>query len=150
MTVQTFCPVCGAALTAGAEFCGSCGARVSATEGISTGTVANYAGFWQRFIALFIDGIILLFVAGIPAAILGLLADSPAIIYIVYGLIAVAYYAWGNGTGGTWGKQVIGIRVVALDNGADIGLGAGLGRAIVSWLGSIPILSRLVLDALGR
>ena len=29
MTLQTFCPNCGAALTTGAEFCGSCGARTS-------------------------------------------------------------------------------------------------------------------------
>jgi len=29
MTLQTFCPNCGAALVAAAEFCGSCGSRVS-------------------------------------------------------------------------------------------------------------------------
>ena len=29
MTLQTFCPNCGAALVAGAEFCGSCGYRLS-------------------------------------------------------------------------------------------------------------------------
>jgi uncharacterized RDD family membrane protein YckC len=140
VTIQTFCPSSGAALIAGAEFCGSCGARISgagpATATIVTG--GEYAGFWQRFLGYFIDSIIVVFVAGIPAGIVGVLADSLALFYVFYIPIVVLYFAWGDGSGGTWGKQVLNIRVASLDGGGDIGLGRGFARAIVLWLGAIP------------
>ena len=139
MTLQTFCPQCGAALAEGAQFCGSCGYRLSGgVPGVAAEAGAEYAGFWQRFVAYFIDGIIVVFIAGIPSVIVGLAADSPALIYVVYIVIAVVYFAWGNGSGGTWGKQLMNIRVVSPESGGNIGLGPGFARAIISWLGSIP------------
>jgi uncharacterized RDD family membrane protein YckC len=112
------------------QFCANCGAQISAGRA--------YAGFWARFLALFIDGIILFFLAGIAAVVLALAVGEPAVAYLLYIPIAIAYYSWGNGTGGTWGKQAMGLRVISPTTGVDIGIGAGLGRTIVWWLGSIP------------
>jgi uncharacterized RDD family membrane protein YckC len=139
MTVQAFCPVCGASLASGVQFCGSCGTRVSGTEaahGIS-GWV-GYAGVWQRFLATLIDGVIVLIVAGAPGLLVGLAADSAVLGYGIYVAVYVIYFAWGNGSGGTWGKQIIGIKVISLKSGGDIGFVAGLLRFIVWWIGSLP------------
>jgi uncharacterized RDD family membrane protein YckC len=154
----TNCPSCGNELPAGAAFCGVCGAHV---PGVTPGTCANcgaaltpgtqfcancgasvavgpaYGGFWARFLAQIIDSIILFFIAGIAAVVLALVVGEPAVAYLLYIPIAIAYYSWGNGSGGTWGKQAMGLRVVS-PHGGDIGIGAGLGRTIVWWLGSIP------------
>ena len=139
MTPQTYCPICAAALTAGAEFCGNCGTRVASAQPASSVVAgADYAGFWQRFLAELIDGIIVVFVGGVPGLIIGLLADSIALGYATYLVVYVLYFAWGNGSGGTWGKQIIGIRVVSRKSGGDIGFGAGLVRVVVWWIGSIP------------
>ncbi|HEV8574252.1 MAG TPA: RDD family protein, partial [Dehalococcoidia bacterium] len=136
MTLQTFCPACGAALVAGAAFCGSCGSPISRAAGTGSGGASpDYAGFWQRFIAGLIDGVIVIFVAGIPALLIGVVTESVFLGYAISLVLYIGYFGWGNGSGGTWGKQIIGIRVVALESGGNIGLGAGLGRAIVWWLG---------------
>ena len=128
----TSCTNCGAALAPGTAFCANCGTHVSATAGV------EYAGFWARFLAVIIDGLILLVVAALPAGIIGLLTESVALFYVIDVLISIAYYSWGNGSGGTWGKQVMGLRVISPDQGGDIGPAAGLGRTIVWWLGTIP------------
>jgi uncharacterized RDD family membrane protein YckC len=142
MTIQTFCHNCGAALIAGAEFCGACGTRVSGAGTTWAAAVAaggEYAGFWQRLLAYFIDSIIVVFVAGIPAGIVGVLAGSLALFYVVYIPLTVLYFAWGDGSGGTWGKQVLNIGVASLEGGGDIGLGRGFARAIIFFLGAIPL-----------
>jgi len=63
----TFCSQCGAALRTGASFCGGCGAAVESavpalpwkTDTPDAGAAQRtYAGFWIRFAALFIDGIV--------------------------------------------------------------------------------------------
>jgi hypothetical protein len=83
MTIQTFCPQCGAAVLPNSEFCGSCGFRISGGDAAvaeGSGAAQDYAGFWQRFLAYFIDGIILIFIAGIPSVLIGVLVDSPRLV----------------------------------------------------------------------
>ncbi len=77
----------------------------------------NPAGFWVRFIALFIDGIILSIVAGILNAALGLDVDVTegergvhGIIELLYAIIVPALWA-----GYTIGKKAMGIRIVKMD-----------------------------------
>jgi hypothetical protein len=54
--VQNFCPTCGAELKfKDAEICPECGVRIKAPPKEEY----PFAGFWIRFVAAFIDGIIL-------------------------------------------------------------------------------------------
>jgi uncharacterized RDD family membrane protein YckC len=125
----TRCLNCGAGLAGGAMFCANCGAQVQGQD---------YAGFGARFAALIIDALLVLVLGGIPAAVIAIIADSLALFYIIYIPLWIIYYVWGNGSGGTWGKQAVGLRVISREHGGDIGIGAGFGRWIVWWLGSIP------------
>jgi uncharacterized RDD family membrane protein YckC len=85
------------------------------------------AGFWRRFGASLIDGIILGVVNGALTA--GLKATG----YALGLLISLAYYTYmeGRPEGQTLGKMALGIRVISLADGAAI----GFGRAAVRWIG---------------
>jgi uncharacterized RDD family membrane protein YckC len=116
----------------------------------------NYAGFWQRFGAWFLDGIIGGIIAAVPAVAVGFLvyalagpaesgelspgeadpAETAGLIsgYVVY-FLGVSVYTWlGNAYGGTFGKRIFGIRVVMESNGEDIGLARSFVRLIVYWV----------------
>jgi uncharacterized RDD family membrane protein YckC len=96
------------------------------------------AGFWSRFAALFIDGLI---VAIIPAIffIAGGIGGSDGLFvvgYIVYFALYIAYEVYFNGgrTGQTFGKRALGIRVVDFNTGGPIGYGRGTLRVIGRWI----------------
>jgi uncharacterized RDD family membrane protein YckC len=93
------------------------------------------AGFWRRFAAAVIDGI----VVGIPAGILE--AALHGIGYVLAIVIGVGYYAWleGSASGQTVGKRGMGIRVYDLRNGGSIGTGRAIGRYFARILSAIPI-----------
>jgi uncharacterized RDD family membrane protein YckC len=103
----------------------------------ATGAVAltrARAGFWRRFAAAFIDGILLAIVSFILQAILGNTGSGLTL------LIGIAYYTYFHGsTGQTPGDAALSIRVVDKDGGGPI----GYGRAFVRWL--VSIVSGLVL-----
>jgi uncharacterized RDD family membrane protein YckC len=84
------------------------------------------AGFWQRFAAALIDGIIV----GLTTEILiALLKDAGYAIGIVGG---IAYYTYleGGPTGQTLGKRAMGIRVVDFNTGGPIGYRRGFIRYV--------------------
>jgi hypothetical protein len=62
-----FCARCGAPLHPGGRFCAACGAAVSGIAAGAPGAPGfpysdrriEYAGFWIRFLAIIIDGVIL-------------------------------------------------------------------------------------------
>jgi uncharacterized RDD family membrane protein YckC len=70
-----FCSKCGANVADGAAFCAACGQPVPGVEVVSAATYGNsgsvirppveYAGFWLRFVAVIIDGIVLWIVGAI-------------------------------------------------------------------------------------
>ncbi len=93
------------------------------------------AGFFQRLVADLIDGIILVIVGGIIAAVLH---TGVEIIIIP---ISVAYFSLleGGVSGQTIGKKAIRIRVVSLEDGQPIGYGRALLRDIARFLSEIPI-----------
>lgn len=95
------------------------------------------AGFWQRFAAAFLDGIIL----AIPYAILAAAAD-PAVAYLVYIVANLAYFTIldGGPTGQTIGKKALNIRVYDLKQGGPIGYGRGFVREIGKYVSSIVLL----------
>jgi uncharacterized RDD family membrane protein YckC len=114
-----------------------------------------YAGFWQRFLAAFLDGIFALLLTLVPGIIVGaiiyllVVPDSPtnveeedALTTAVYGWYAVSgivtfLYQWiGNARGGTWGKRAIGLRVVSAQTGEPIGLGKSFVRYLVALVGA--------------
>ena len=98
-----------------------------AEAGTVTVTTAR-AGFWRRFAAAFIDGILLGIVSWILSQILG---TSGSVLTL---LVGIAYYTYFHGkTGQTPGDAALSIRVVDKDGGGSI----GYGRAFVRWLVSL-------------
>ncbi len=92
------------------------------------------AGFWRRFGAALIDGIIVGIVASILSAILGGAERFSATYQGINALLLLIYYGYfeGGPTGQTLGKKALGIRVIGFDTGGPI----GYGRAVVRNLGS--------------
>ena len=143
-----YCKECGHEVNEG-DFCSNCGANLVETAN------PKYAGFWIRFAASFIDGIII----GIPiffiSFILGVFSifsstnvntnvyeESLLILdlflYIGALMISVLYYAGMHASKwqGTLGKVIVGIKVTDLD-GRRISFGRALGRFFATILSSI-------------
>src|SRR5579864_937493 len=89
------------------------------------------AGFWRRFAAALIVGI----VSGILEAVL----HSTG--YFLGVVIGVAYYGWleGSASGQTVGKRGMGIRVYDLRGRGPIGFGRGVGRYFARILSALPL-----------
>ncbi|MCD6093458.1 MAG: RDD family protein [Candidatus Omnitrophica bacterium] len=83
-------------------------------------------GFWERFAAYFIDGIIL----GVASVILNFI---PILGQILYFLLAILYFPYFYGTTGqTPGKKILGLKVVRLD-GLDLTYGKGFLRGLLGY-----------------
>jgi uncharacterized RDD family membrane protein YckC len=96
------------------------------------------SGFWRRFAAAFIDGILLAVVSGILRAILGTGGGEGLGL-----VISLGYYTYFHGkTGQTPGDAVMSIRVVDFRDGtgAPIGYGRALGRALMSIVSGVVLL----------
>ena len=93
------------------------------------------AGFWRRFAAALIDGIIVGVVSGVLEAALHSVGYFLAIV------LGVAYYGWleGSASGQTVGKRGMGIRVYDLRAGGPIGPGRAIGRYFARILSAIPL-----------
>jgi uncharacterized RDD family membrane protein YckC len=94
------------------------------------------AGFWQRFGAAFLDGLILL----IPSIILRIVfKDNAGIYYLLQTVISLGYYTYfeGGPTGATIGKRALGIRVYDFRQGGAIGYGRGFLRQIGKYISAI-------------
>jgi uncharacterized RDD family membrane protein YckC len=86
------------------------------------------AGFWRRFAAAFIDGLLIWIVT-----VIALLAFGSAA-YALYLVLQIGYFTYFHGSSGqTPGDAALSIRVVGKDDGSPI----GYGRAFVRWLVSI-------------
>jgi uncharacterized RDD family membrane protein YckC len=101
------------------------------------------AGFWRRFAAALIDGL----VVGIPLGLLENAFNQSG--YLLGLLVAMAYFTYfeGGPTGQGYGKRAMGICVVDADTGGPIGYGRGLIRyigravsAIVFYIGYLWML----------
>jgi uncharacterized RDD family membrane protein YckC len=144
MTLQTYCPVCGAALTAGAQFCGNCGTQLSGprpTEPTPSVPVGDYNVVGLRILAGLIDFIPLVVLFLFMAATIGEFGntgpnDSFEVRlenehFLLYLFIAYVYYiAFEAATASTPGKMLMGLRVVKL-NGEPYTVGAVLLRNIL-------------------
>jgi len=96
------------------------------------------AGFWARFAASLIDGIII----SIPYAIVAVAISNVALGYAVYLLVGIAYFTYfeGGPTGQTLGKKALSIRVIDLAAGGAIGPTRAFIRYIGRIVSSIPLL----------
>lgn len=113
----------------------------------------HYAGFWIRFLAKVIDGLIVGVVFGIPIAMLalrgvmsgGVNQSQPWMTYFSFGpwqflswAISILYNGFFIGKfGATPGKMALGLKVVSPE-GSDIGFGRSFGRA------AAEIISQLI------
>lgn len=94
------------------------------------------AGFWRRFVASFVDGIIL----GVAYFVLAAFLSENAATGLNF-LLGLGYYTYFEGSSGqTLGKQALGIRVVDLGGGGPIGYGRALIRYFGRIVSSIPLL----------
>jgi uncharacterized RDD family membrane protein YckC len=105
------------------------GEPVATTRGAS----GPRAGFWRRFAAALIDGLIV----GIPAGILE--AALKGVGYFLAIVLILAYYTYfeGGPHGAGFGKRAMGIRVIDFDGGGPIGYGRGFIRTIGRWVSAI-------------
>ncbi len=139
---ESRCPTCDSILTEATSECPTCSPTGAvdqpATQSIATmlnGTAHPKVGFWPRFFAALIDGVLLTIVGAIVGLVLGLGAGSRPI----GALVGLAYsVALIGSKGQTVGMMALGVIVVRTD-GSRVDYMA----AFIRWLGSI--LSALVL-----
>jgi uncharacterized RDD family membrane protein YckC len=89
------------------------------------------AGFWIRFLAIFIDGVILFVIQLIIASILGSSTSGRSGIGTLLGLIYYVYF-WSSASpwpGQTIGNKLLNIRVIKTD-GSDLSLVVALIRYV--------------------
>lgn len=110
---MAYCARCGREISEAARACPACGQPNELLTGYSTGA---YAGFWTRFAALLLDGMILV----VPATLLGPLGGFTTFVY-QWLMIAL-------NRGQTLGKMALGIRITHPD-GSPLDLGEAAGRA---------------------
>jgi uncharacterized RDD family membrane protein YckC len=93
------------------------------------------AGFWQRFGAALIDGILL----GIVGIVLRLALNNAAG-SLVSLAVGIAYFGWleGSASGQTVGKRAVGIRVYDFRSGGPIGTGRAIGRYFARIISALP------------
>jgi uncharacterized RDD family membrane protein YckC len=148
-----YCENCGRELSDQAVACPNCGHPRTPAGHVSVGTATGLAEWWQRAVALIIDGI----VVGIPSGIIVALAgvgvastsrtdafgnpqpNSSAIAGLFVSLLIVSALGIlyrtileGNARGQTLGKMAMKIAVKDADSGGSIGYGRAFGRWLVA------------------
>jgi uncharacterized RDD family membrane protein YckC len=103
------------------------------------------AGFWRRFAAALIDGLIFSVIGYILGRALGqdvITVDGGTLTYRLTGApfligeaLQIAYFVYfeGSAAGQTLGKRALGIRVIDFSTGGPI----GYGRAFIRWIGKL-------------
>jgi uncharacterized RDD family membrane protein YckC len=112
----------------------------------SSAASAPKAGFWIRFVAYFIDGLIvgipgiilLAIVGGLSSSSNGQISGAAIVVYLLWVIASIAYfiYFWTRPAGQTLGMKMVNIRVVKTD-GSPITVGTAVVRYIGMILNSI-------------
>ena len=134
-----YCTKCGSINLDDAKFCAACGQAIGiAIEGASATVDIVYAGFWQRFAALFIDGLIMgVAIMLVSFALIGSIAAGGGsmaymlLIYVLAFAMSAAYFTLmeSSESGATYGKRLLKIRVTDTQ-----GERLTRGRAFGRWL----------------
>ena len=95
------------------------------------------AGFWMRFAAAFIDGLLVGIVTGILRAII----SSVAVGELIGLVISIGYFVIleGGPSGAGVGKRMMGLRVIDYNTGGPIGYGRAFIRYVGRIVSAIPI-----------
>lgn len=127
-------------------------------EGVQLSSQMDFAGFWLRFAAIFLDGLILggiNFILQLPLTFLiGASGENMALMFTyqtINMLIGVAvpagYTTWFLGKyAATPGKMACKIKVVRAD-GSPIGYGRALGRHFAKWLSWMILMIGFIMAA---
>ncbi len=93
------------------------------------------AGFWRRFGAALIDGLIVGLVSGVLEAL------TPRTGYLFGFLVSAAYFTYfeGGPWGAGFGKRAMRIRVVDFESGGPIGYGRAFIRYVGRLVSAIPL-----------
>ena len=172
-----FCSKCGSAIAQGVAFCGSCGQPVAGAGVASSAPVAAapafpragavapvlYAGFWLRFVALIIDGIVLGILGTIltlPFAasigITSMMRGRPPVVepgevvalmgtffWIIVIRVALNWLYYAGFESSAWqatlGKKALGLEVTDL-GGARISFGRASGRFFGKIISALTLL----------
>ena len=124
-------------------------------EGVSVAGEMNYAGFWTRFGAKFVDWLIL-FITFIVLNMLLIpartaLADQNKLFAVIYNILVIVipavYSTWFLGKyGATPGKMAAKIKVVTADGG-KVSYARAFGRHFAEWLSSLVLLIGYIMAA---
>jgi uncharacterized RDD family membrane protein YckC len=92
------------------------------------------SGFWRRFAAAFLDGLVL----AVPGIVFVLIFND-AIANLLSLIVGIGYFTYfeGGPTGQTVGKKALGIRVIDFKAGGPIGYGRGLLRYVARYLSAL-------------
>lgn len=136
-------------------------------EGVVQPGQLVYAGFWVRFLAKFIDGIVNWVIStvlnlGLAAVLLGAVVFNPKPVQapsqgaffayqaatVLLGIVTGLLYYWFFLTrkGATLGKMALGLKVVRSD-GAPITSGRAIGRYFAEWLSSMILAMGYIMAA---
>lgn len=134
-----FCTKCGSEINSDAKFCGRCGGITEASvsvpqsdtlESVAQGNQAattRYAGFWIRYAAAFLDGIVTTVLAVVVSMFFFLLApfsvddelsNGAVIVFLClfWGAIFGYFIIFTYKKGATLGKMAVGIKVISADD----------------------------------
>jgi uncharacterized RDD family membrane protein YckC len=103
------------------------------------------AGFWIRFVAIFIDGIIVGIVNSALAAILSLNTNGRSGLQVLLGLVYYVYF-WSSNSpwpGQTIGSKILNIRVIRTD-GSDLSISQALIRYVGFVISALCLLIGLI------
>lgn len=165
-----FCNQCGQAVNAAASFCTRCGGTLSPATAatpsfpIPPPVAAAYAGFWIRFLAVFIDALIIfavmlpirlvlhlpgMFMARHDSGVNPLMMLSLIGFSILINVIATWLYEafmMSSERQGTLGKMALGLRVTDT-SGRRISFGQATLRHFAKWLSSLTLLVGYIMAA---
>jgi type IV pilus assembly protein PilA len=153
---MVFCRACGAQIHETAVQCPKCGApqHVGPLSAEAAFSAQKWAGFWMRFCAQMIDGIILYIPIvvglGLLAAVLAVFKAGPVVtIAALVGLeilIICVYQAAcvSSSQMATPGRRAAGIAVADEFNGGRIGFGRAFARAAVGVIMSVLVIPQLI------
>jgi uncharacterized RDD family membrane protein YckC len=122
---------------------GVIGMQASSSAGALSTT--EKAGFWIRFVAIFIDGIIVGIVNAAIAAIFGLNNNGRSGLQLLLGLAYYVYF-WSSSSpwpGQTIGSKLLNIRVVRTD-GSDLTISQALIRYVGFVISALALLIGLI------
>ena len=140
------CPRCNQVNEPESVYCYSCGLPLDGGSTVARPIPSGVpGGFWIRFLASVIDGVLLIIVISVLSALLGTLDGFNTFLAICIG---GTYYTIGVGVWGTTiGKKTFGLYTVRLD-GTKIGLGRALARYLSYWISYFIILIGFIMIGL--